>query len=66
MQDRHVLPIEAVNDDVLADSKTAQAGAKIGVAPASDARVVGQKIETLSDGINKPVGYLGAAAFFAT
>jgi hypothetical protein len=31
---------------------------------ASDVRVAGKKIETVSDGINEPVGNLDAAAFF--
>jgi hypothetical protein len=62
MEYQHVLLFDAVDDDILAHGKTAQPWAQILIAMASDMRVAGKEIETLRDGVNKPVGDLDAAA----
>jgi hypothetical protein len=41
---------------ILAHGKTAQAGTQVLIAMTPDVRVGREKIETLSDGINEPVG----------
>src|SRR5882762_2582985 len=65
MENQHVLLFDAVDDDILAHGKTAQARAQILISVSSDMRVASEKIETLRDGVNKPVGDLDAAAFFS-
>lgn len=66
MEDQHCVLDDAVNDDILSDSKTTQPGPQIGIAPASDVRMAGQQIKTIGDGIDEPVGDLKAGTSLAT
>ena len=62
-KNQHIQLFDAIDDDLLAHGETAQAGTQILVAVASNMRVACEKIKTLSDGINYPVGSLDAATF---
>jgi hypothetical protein len=64
MENHNIVLFDTVNNDILAHGETTQARAQIFIAMASDVRVAGKKIEPLSDGINKPVSNLDAAALF--
>jgi hypothetical protein len=62
MKNKNVLLLNAVNDDVLAYRKTTKTGAQIVITASSNVRMACKKVETLSDGIDEPIGNLDAAA----
>jgi hypothetical protein len=64
VKNQNIPLFDAIDDDVLAHGETTQTRAQILIAGASYMRVAGKKIKPLGDGINQPVGYLDAAAFF--
>src|SRR5208337_3847036 len=63
VDDQHVLSFNAVDDDVLAHGKTAQAGAQVFIAAAAHVGMGGKKKKPVSDGINHAVGNFDAVAF---
>jgi hypothetical protein len=65
-KDENILSLDAVHDDIVANSNASRSGAEILVAGAAEVRKAGQKEKTVRDGINQPVGDFDAAAFFAT
>ena len=62
-QDKHVLVVNTVNDDVFAHGQAAASRAKIFIAGASDIKEAGEKQETICDGVDEAVSNLDAAAF---
>jgi hypothetical protein len=48
VEDQHVVSFNAVDDDILAHGKTAQARAQVFIAAASDVRIGGKKKKTCS------------------
>src|ERR1035437_3441286 len=62
MENKNLLPFQAIDDDVLPDNKAPQARAQIFVAAASHLGKAGQKKKPVGDGINHAVGNLDAAA----
>jgi hypothetical protein len=63
-QNQHVLAVDAIDEDVAVGGKAPASRAKV-VARPPGARISGQKKEALDDGVNLPVGDLGAAALLA-
>lgn len=62
MKNQHVRVFNAIDDDLLPDGKTPQAGAQI-LPEAPYIGVDGKKKETVGDGINKAIRDLNAATF---
>jgi len=58
VEDQHILSFNPVDDDVFANRKTAQAGAQVFIAAASDVGISGEKKELVGDGIDHAVGNL--------
>ena len=54
--------IEATDDNVLTDGKTAQSRTQIRVAPPPNLWILPQEPETLCDGVNQTIGDFDAAA----
>lgn len=65
VKNEHVLAMDTVDNDILSDWKTSQAATQIIVARTTDMRIGGKHEKTVCDGIGKPVGDFGAAAFFS-
>jgi hypothetical protein len=63
VEDQHVFSFNAVDDDVLAHGKTAQAGAQVFIAAAAHMGMGGKKKKPVGAGINHAVGNLDAVAF---
>jgi hypothetical protein len=63
VEDRRVLTFKAVDDDVFAHGKTAQAGAQVFITAASDVGIRGKKKKPRGDGINHAIRNLDAVAF---
>ena len=62
MENKNLLHLQAIDDDVLPDNKTPQARAQIFVAAASHLWKAGQEKKPAGDGIDHAVGNLDAAA----
>lgn len=61
-KDENVLSVDAVHDDIVANSNAPRAGAEILVAGAPEVRKVGKKEKAIRDGVNHPVGDFDTAA----
>ncbi len=61
-KDQHVLPLDAVYDDVLAYGKGPQAGTQVLVACTANVGMAGEEEKSIADGINKAIGNFETAA----
>src|SRR5713101_4154034 len=61
-KDENVLSLDAVHDDIVANSNAPRAGAEILVAGAPEVLKAGKKEKTVRDGVNQPVGDFDTAA----
>ena len=61
-KDQHVFVLDAVDDDVLAYGKAAQAGTQVLVACTADIGMCGEKEQSIGDGINEAIGNFKTAA----
>jgi hypothetical protein len=55
VEDHHLIVVDAVNDDLLSDGKTAETGPQV-IAPASHVRMLGQQPQSIHDRVNEAVG----------
>src|SRR5438105_10116185 len=62
-KNHHVITLDPVNNNVLADWEAAQAGAQILIAGPTEILVTGQKKKPVGDGIYQTVGDVCATAF---
>ena len=62
-EDEHVLTLNAVQDNVLANSQTSISGPKVRLAGTPDARKTGDHQKTVGDRFDQMIGDLDTAAF---
>jgi hypothetical protein len=63
VQNQHASFIDAVENDIFANCKTAHAGAQVMIAVASNVGAEGEKVKTVGQRVDETVRNIGASAF---